>query len=240
MNSLTIHTSGSHYTTLDALRAMDPPVSMGPRHVPVAHADYVEAIQAAVADLGLDIVRTQIGVARGGLQVFGTIEVAIDGHPDAQIIGFRSGNDKTIALQMVAGARVFVCDNLCFSGDVDTLRRKHTAGVSLLSDVRAGLQRWLGQRVRFQRDLEALRARPVADEEVKIFAVNTALRGIIAGSAITRVWHLWERPPHAAFQPRNAYSLYQAYTEHFKSLSPSRAFRANVELGRMLKLGAAA
>jgi len=43
----------------------------------------------------------------------------------AWIVGLRNSHDKTYPAGLVAGSKVFVCDNLCFSGEV-RLSRKHT------------------------------------------------------------------------------------------------------------------
>jgi hypothetical protein len=46
----------------------------------------------------------------------------------AMALGIRGSNDRSMAIQATAGARVLVCDNLAFSGDSGTivLRKKHT------------------------------------------------------------------------------------------------------------------
>ena len=48
------------------------------------------------------------------------------GSPDyALVVGLRNSHNKTFPVGLVAGATVFVCDNLSFSGEV-RLTRKHT------------------------------------------------------------------------------------------------------------------
>ena len=43
----------------------------------------------------------------------------------AWIVGIRNSHDKRYPAGLVAGSCVFVCDNLCFSGEV-RISRKHT------------------------------------------------------------------------------------------------------------------
>ncbi len=65
-------------------------------------------------------------------------------------LDFRHGNDQSMSLHLVAGTRVFVCDNLTLSGDMIVLRRKHTKGLSLRDEVRAGIERllkWIEERL---------------------------------------------------------------------------------------------
>jgi hypothetical protein len=46
-------------------------------------------------------------------------------------LGFRHGNDKQMAIQIVAGGCVFVCDNMSLYGSTVVLKAKSTHGASI-------------------------------------------------------------------------------------------------------------
>jgi hypothetical protein len=57
-------------------------------------------------------------------------------------LGFRHGNDKQMAIQIVAGGRVFVCDNMSLYCSMVVLKAKHTWGFNLDQRITLGLERW--------------------------------------------------------------------------------------------------
>src|ERR1041384_4160845 len=46
----------------------------------------------------------------------------------ASVLGVRNSYDRSLAVGLTLGSRVFCCDNLAFSGEV-TMHRKHTLNV---------------------------------------------------------------------------------------------------------------
>ena len=86
------------------------------------------------------------------LSMFGVLSCR-NGLPDRDhclALGIRSSYDRSLAVGLVAGSRVFCCDNLAFSGEV-TMHRKHTVNVfrdlpdliyRMLSQVAAMRERW--------------------------------------------------------------------------------------------------
>lgn len=77
------------------------------------------------------ITDVQFGVAKKGRQLFGTIEMKNKHNTDFSFsVGFRNSYDKSLSVGLIAGTRVFVCSNLCFSGDIKYMR-KHTSGLDL-------------------------------------------------------------------------------------------------------------
>src|SRR5207244_2502868 len=83
---------------------------------PIAHYDLVQAIDRQLAVRDIRIVKEQFAVQRDGLRLFGVLELEVPG-PDPSdqyrfAMGIRTANDRSEALSIVAGAKVFVCDNL--------------------------------------------------------------------------------------------------------------------------------
>jgi len=78
------------------------------------------------------VVGTQAhSLSHGGLRYFGLMEVqrAESDEDYCWVLGLRNSHDKTFPAGITAGASVFVCDNLSFSGEVK-LARKHTTHIT--------------------------------------------------------------------------------------------------------------
>lgn len=92
---------------------------------PYSHAEILDVMKGACQKRRIEIVRKEYSIRKNS-KMFGVWEVNI-GHADFNFaIGIRNSIDKTHSVGLCAGERVFVCDNLVFSGEF-VLFRKHTS-----------------------------------------------------------------------------------------------------------------
>lgn len=102
---------------------------------PFSHGEIIDAVQSACDDLSLSIVRKEYSIRKDS-KMFASWEIApIEAvkanYKEMQFsIGIRNSIDKTHSVGFCAGKRVFVCDNLVFSGDF-VIFRKHTGALEL-------------------------------------------------------------------------------------------------------------
>lgn len=92
--------------------------------VPVPYPRFVEELELHMPRFGLTISEERFALARDGQQMFGVLSCT-NGHPDADFcltIGLRNSYERSLAVGLVAGTRVFCCDNLAFSGEVTMAR----------------------------------------------------------------------------------------------------------------------
>ena len=142
---------GSRMVTLAELSALPAPLPLGPMHRPLPHHELVQVLKEELQAAGYEAVREEYAIQHHGLKLFGVMDLAPKPEVSSPLangdkglsLGFRHGNDQSMSLHLVAGARVFVCDNLTLSGDMIVLRRKHTKGLSLTDEIRAGMERLL-------------------------------------------------------------------------------------------------
>src|SRR5437763_654904 len=126
--SLILH-AGGWTADLNALAAVPLPPSTD-SYVPVPYIRLLEEVKLQLPRFGLAVSREEYGLAREGQQMFGVLSCR-NGRPDADYclaIGLRSSYDCSLSVGLVAGSRVFCCDNLAFSGEVQAAR-KHTVNV---------------------------------------------------------------------------------------------------------------
>jgi hypothetical protein len=116
---------------------------------PVSHFDVVNTLTERAAACGLKIRSERFAVLDGtlhtpfneptrlpGARIFGSVDFApIPGleFPEgcAPSAGLRNSHDKTFALSILSGARVFICENGVLSAE-HVISRKDTSGIDLL------------------------------------------------------------------------------------------------------------
>ena len=97
---------------------------------PVHHEQVIDAIRTGVNAVGMNVVRTEYVLANNGMRMFGVWELDSGTEEICWSMGIRNSMDKSMALGITAGTRVFICDNLAFQGDFVELRR-HTKGLTI-------------------------------------------------------------------------------------------------------------
>jgi hypothetical protein len=133
-------------------------------------------------------------------------------------IGIRNSYDQSMAMGVCMGAKVFVCDNLCFSGDI-RVSRKHTGEAT--QDVLSLIRGAMSQAPTKHRSIEHDRL-TMLDHEITN-DMGYALMGVAYGRQILKPRQLlaahraWDKPPQEDFEDRNLWSLYNALTEALKS-----------------------
>jgi hypothetical protein len=126
----------------------------------------------------------------------------------------------------VAGTKVFCCDNLAFSGEVQ-ISRKHTRFA--LRDLRHLTARAVGE---LGGKLESLDQRIlcyneawITDQRAHDIVIRALDAGAITTTQVPEVLHEWREPSHPEFLPRTAWSLFNAVTEVHKGVNPHTACR---------------
>ena len=139
-------------------------------------------------------------------------------HDDHKLmIGIRNSHDKAFALGMAFGTWMLVCANLEFGADY-VIGRKHTS--RLLQDLPVRIAELMGNlgefKVSHERRLESYRRTPLGDVEVHDILIRSVDDNVISNAHIAKVLGEWRSPQHEEFEPRNVFSLMNAYTEVFK------------------------
>jgi hypothetical protein len=226
------------YITRDMLADYDTPAASG-RHKPIPHVELVNAILAGIDARGFNVIQEQYAVSESGQKLFGVI--SIDGlHSGVRMaIGFRHSNDKAMAFSMVSGYKVFVCDNLAFSGDFQRVLRKHTTGLVLESAINNGLARieqehW-GPMLK---QIASWSETEISDLQARDIIYRSFIEAKVAPIRLIEDVHQNYFSPKEeykeAFGSRTLWSLSNAFTETFKDLQPLPHFKATASLGTWL------
>lgn len=115
MNNFILHTGGEHVSP-EALEAVPLPQSTRTYGV-IPHTAYRGLLLDRMPEYGLQVKEERIALAKNGERMFGLLLLAGD-KPDYQLaLGYRNSYDKSMVAGLVVGSRVFICDNLAFSGE---------------------------------------------------------------------------------------------------------------------------
>lgn len=217
MTQLMLH-AGAHAATLDQVREVATPLPDGAWH-PIAHAEVLDLVTTALTERHLAVRQSAYALWATGLRMFGTLELVNgENHDDyAMTIGIRNSHDKSFAAGAALGSRVFVCDNLAFSGEI-TFARKHTVNIArdLPQLVAAGIGRLIDARITQDARIAAYKVREIGDAEAHDVVIRAIDRQVIGPMLVKDVLKEWRAPQHEEFAPRTAWSLFNAFTEGLK------------------------
>jgi len=204
---------------LDQVSSVTTPASTTSWH-PIPHDQLIRTVATTLKRTNLHI-RTQAhSLSHGGTRYFGLMEIQ---SPQATsddycwVLGLRNSHDKTFPAGIVAGASVFVCDNLSFSGEVK-FARKHTRFLS--RDLPQLVERAVGRLVDKWHDqdrrIAAYRGSEIEDRAAHDLIVRATDVGVCTNRLIPTVLHEWREPRHTQFRDRNVWSLFNSFTEALK------------------------
>lgn len=240
MSNLMIHTPGSHVVTRAQLSTLPPVISMGPRHRPVSHEELITTIHRGVANRGWTVAKEQYGLAQKGHALFGVMDLRGPAtHPGlGSAFGFRSSTNQSLAIRGVAGARVFVCDNMCMSGSEFVMRRKSTTYLNLPLIIEQGLNRFIAQSKHLLASVDSLKRTALTENSAKIRIFNLFDKGALPLHLFDDVSRLYFTPSevHPDCRPRTAWGLHNACTRALKVLKPASQFTCSVSLGQAFQM----
>lgn len=224
--SLMLH-CGAHAIDRTALYALPNPVPMGPRHCPVHHADFIEEVEGTLESHGFQVKDSAFGVTHDGNRLFGLSTVE---HKQLQcfgggefVVGFRGSHDQTLPRGLAAGSRVFVCDNLAFSGEVVMTTKQTTRIHQRLPVLLDDMVKRLG--ITFEHQvvqIDAYRTNRITDAAADAAILEMGRQGVINWGELGKVVNEWDEPSHDehAEDGPTIWRLFNAATETLKPRNP--------------------
>ncbi len=230
--------------TYDNLKAIETPAST--RYwKPVSHVELIDTMKEQLFARGFEVAKQDFAIGSEGRKLFGTLDLTSDLMPGiGNALGFRHSNDKSMAIKIVAGGRVFVCDNMALSGDVTIMKQKHTWSYNLKDLIRRGLDIWQGKQAGMVRDINRLQETALSDEGAQALLARSLFEGVTTFQTFKQAYDLFfERAVRAPEQypdcaPRTAWGLHNAYTRALKESTPNAQFNTTIELSKVFGLGA--
>jgi hypothetical protein len=235
-NATLVAHCGTRKVTREELKQFPVPESTR-THQPLSHFEIVEVLEEALSFRYLKVTRDEYAVSPDGMRMFGVMELNQDYSGCRFSIGLRNSNDKSMRLALTVGFRVFVCDNLAFSGDFYPLSHKHTRNLELSDAISIAVDRIHRGFEPMKEQIRAMKEQVLTEEAVKLIIYQAFLdRGIkgIPRHLMPVIHEYYFHPKHEAFTPRNMWSLSNAFTSALKKLAPIKQFEVTARLGDYL------
>lgn len=228
MNGLLLHTGGLSVSWDDVRQVRTPDATDS--HVPIPHHELVGVAFDVLKDRGWNVVNEAHALSKNGQNYFGLMEldrpeIGFDGGMTRTLVGLRNSHIFQYSAAMALGGRVFVCDNLCFTGEV-VLGRKHTKNI--LRDIYP-LMSLAVAKIQESREIERERFaayqrtdidRKLADHLLLTAVRANALPPSVLGKVIEDVDFPGRRHPEFEPYKGSLFGLYMASTEHTKGSLP--------------------
>lgn len=203
-------------------------------HQVLPHIEIVQSLEEALGFRHISIASEEYAVTKDGKNFFGVMTIDQGIHGAQFALGVRNSHSKLFRLSIVVGLRITVCSNLCFSGDFNIVLAKHTRHFSLKNSISIGVDEAQRGFEPMQKRVESWRQTAVSDDEARLTLFRAFIEDQLeAPKHLAKdVWNNWLKPAHDDFQPRNRFSLQNAFTSAFHQLEPVPKYKATASLGR--------
>jgi len=178
----------------------------------------------------------QDGVYYGvGCVAFGLMTVGTGVGGREMAIGIRNSMDKSFALGLAVGSRVFICDNLILAGE-QVLYRRHTSGLQLAHETNRAMDTGLNQYQTHERFITSLENTGVDNRNADRVLVEAVRQGVVKGNEMSIIADAWfdNKAPKVGFDDfasrlgsgvyaeRTAFNLHGLFTDTvLKRLNPN-------------------
>lgn len=234
--SVLVAHSGAKMVTREDLKTI--PVPEGTKtHQPLSHYEIVEVLEEALSFRHLSVVKDEYAVSADGMKMFGVMDLNNEFSEGRFSIGLRNSNDKSMRLALTAGYRVFVCDNMAFSGDFTPLLHKHTRNLELRDSISIAVDRIHRGFDKLEVQIDSMRGFLLTDNDARLLIYHAFVDGRIKAIPkylLPLVHENYFEPKQEKFRKRNLWALSNAFTSAFKQLAPIKQFEVTARLGSYL------
>ena len=233
-SSSTLIASGGKLTREQLILVLTPPGTA--THRPIPHHEVINVLVETLGFRHIGLVKDEYAVSKDGMKMFGVLDLDTGMHGCRFSIGVRNAHDKSMRLAMTVGYRVFVCENMAFSGDFQPVLAKHSKHFSLQNALSIGVDEMQRNFDGMRMQVEAWKDSRLADVQAKMIIYRAFIESDLeVPKHLSRPVHdLYFNPQHEEFQPRTLWSLSNAFTSAFKELDPIPQFRATAKLAGFL------
>ena len=205
---------GAHKVELDEVKAVKTPEPTETWN-PIPHIDLIHQVSATLLANRLTVVNAAHSLTHDGMRYFGLMQIGNGQvHEDyTWVLGLRNSHDKMFPAGLVAGADVFICDNLSFSGEV-RFARKHTRFITRdlpqLTERAIGklMDKWGLQDKR----IDAYKTAELTDKDAHDLIIRAVDIRACTPRMIPSILTEWRVPEFEEFKARNTWSLFNSFT----------------------------
>lgn len=181
---------------------------------PIGHGAVFDCVTHTLTQAGFKMAKYELALSRNDARMFGTITLDAPLAPGIHlVIGMRNSMDKSFPLGFCGGSRVFICDNLAFSAEIEVARKHTKFGQDRYVEAVARAVKRLTQ---FQQNeserIRLLQKTAMTDEKASHVILQAFQKDIISTRQLPGVIKEWQQPSFEEFSDRCAWSLMNAFT----------------------------
>lgn len=213
---------GGQSVTIDTVRAVTTPGATE-TWTPIAHDWLIDETLKQLETREMPVISQKHALAANGRRYFGVFELERGNEHNkgySVTLGLRNAHDKSMTAGFTTGSRVFVCDNMAFSGDI-VINRRHTKNI--YSDVRRLIEDAVS---RFQITLntqdnrfDQYKLTKINDKDANNLIVQGLRRGAITALRVPQVVKEWYEPSKIEHRDdgNSIWRLFNAFTQTLKA-----------------------
>jgi len=201
---------------------------------PIPHHELINTLVETLSFRHIQVVGEEYAVTPDGSKMFGLIGLDATFLDCRFSIGIRNAHDKSMRLGLVAGYRVFVCDNMAFQGEFHPVLAKHSKKFNLQDALTLGVDRIQRNWTPLQQALEQRRNLQLTDDQARLRIYEAFIAGQFPIKLMKNVDQEFFVPKYDEFKPKTLWSLENAFTSAFKALKPVPQFQATARLGKYM------
>jgi len=162
---------------------------------PVHHKLVISALRNSLDALGLEVVKAEYVLASEGQKMFSVWDLNNGTSELCWSLGLRNSLNKTHAFSITCGTRVYVCENLAFSGEYVSCRR-HTKGFDMdeLEFMAFRVMKKMIPKLKaFQSWHESLKEHSLPDDNFRILLVEILAQNVVPASKFSQLYDLYTK-----------------------------------------------
>lgn len=240
--NMTLH-CGGFTATEGEIAGIDPPAATK-TYCPIPHVELINRVKDLLPRFSLGIEKEKYALANEGQRMFGVISCSptsaasalhryLGDMPVQLAIGMRNSYDQSFSATLLAGSRVWLCDNLSMSADV-VVKRKHTAKAwddldFIVFDMMRQVEALFPQELKLYEEMMGCKLSRVGADHILLEA---ARKRAIPFTRLPQVDELYtkgdaeiahaQKPFRELFPENTAWRLFNAFTEVYKSRHPAQ------------------
>jgi hypothetical protein len=188
----------------------------------------------------IGVTAEEYAVSNDGMNLFGVMEIDQGMEGARFALGIRNSNSKQFRVAVTVGYKVFICENLAFSGDFEPVLAKHTKNLSILNAMSVGVADMMRNFNPMVAAVDRWKDSQLTDVAARLLIYRAFIEGEleVPHHLDRRVHGLYFNPQHEEFAPRTIWSLSNAFTSAFKELDPIPQYKATGKLAGFLQAAA--
>ena len=227
---------------------------------PLPNKIMIDMIYRIAEEFGLKLANEKLGLDHKGMRLFGVCDIIgkdFFGGLIKLVIGFCNSYNGTMAARFCIGGEVFVCSNLAFHAYTDAVtgisgvsvrphKNLNNVGIhdGMVQQIRSAFEQIGAFRKSQERFYDGLMNHRISDDVAYATIVRAAQANVINKTKVLTLANEWNRQSvepitepdyewHPEFKGRNAYSLFNAFTQVEKdrlAINPVKSNIATIDL----------